>query len=1601
MSKDKKNHINFEGIERTKLNEFFQKNIKLKEKKNKRVEYKILYVGTCFQTSILLPFIEQLIAKCKLDNPNFKIEVVTVVNQSSFSVFKHEENSLFENNVVTDEMMKQPSIVTLTPSSQEKIQVDLSKEYISDSLKEQKKLSFDYIFCLFENHFEINWRIGLVNLLGYLKNGGDYFFAEINGDFEQLDGNFKRIKEKKLVQWQEFDQKRSEFHYWKPELSVTNYKAMRNQIGRVFKRIIEKTGKGKKPWKKGFFKAADEITLSEGNLKNIVRDGKLAYFRIGLPLSDTKKTGLIELINGSGNFFIDLQVYWAKNFKSKWLKALKPLEWNFSALLKDLQQINDNNLSSLGRKALDVLASHDIIFPQHTRYLALIEWTDPRSNEWEYPVHFLINESLYQEDDTDKKALDEALEKDINAWFEREKEQNISLAKTIFQNSTRKNVVRFICLKELDQVQYKESKKLCLTKLKAISAIFKLLEEVKFSYKIETDRKGNVKELNVFFETTWNKPEIPNNLNQSDENQKNNEPDKNALVLNEKREIFKGLSRWQLSRPSNTDANNDHAQDDDSNNEPFEIKENDKKFEKKLEDLLNLAILTHFYKSTRVNHELTFYPSAIIEKKGGADAVKIEGLGGIILYEKYIDKKEKKILKTLYEARNRALIDATNLIFYKASIVSHVDQDFKRHARKAAIAAINARNSSHVIGSHVFPGVINNNQFATEHHQTFFQYLMRRGEYIAQLTSEFPSWSVPTWFGRELMAEFYRQYCLLDSIASAEGVRSYHYSGDDNQTQNKLHLKVKRRCWYKVEEDGQLNEQAYFLSRYLSSKDTIDLATNNDLEQFKKQTKFYGIIVAKDGEYWFLYFEKENVENKTLDKRTYAVLKLNFSISPSENLRDVLKTGSRAIVSACVTTSEDNKLVLNDASVIEISCDQYVINSDNLEQNQVEALYENELKDIQINIPGGSTGYHAFYIILENIIRNAAKHDWATLPPSEKSGKNLEISIELEEKEEFHICKIWTNAHEKKEGILSLLNKTDLSHRDARQFKLRGELNAYLIKDIISIKEEQETKSHLGVSEIKLNAAFLANKSLDVEENISGENVLLNNHGQNGQEGYIKASGIWDMEEDQGLVLRLGYRFKLLKAKEVLIVCDKPKSLSQIDESKLRQHHIKILSHQDAFKQAKRAQGDKIPRAITSDLNYEFCLIVNDEDAFKSGDDPTQWSIVKLIKEFINNPEDSRLLFPIICDLIESYPYRLFFTEVPDEGNDNLFQILKEKDTDQSKFIRSRIFFLPYKETQRVLVKNLDEFKKTLYEKWLLIYRYSSDKYVLKIGDDRAGNSAFVNDTSDPPTLPPQLKTGSRQFEGYYSTEHPEDKNHIEYRRHLKTYKNRNKTHRKEYYLDDLSGKSRSFYLFSMFANAGPNSYLRQKLKYLFIENALGVVMVIDKTIFDYGKKDGKVFSTKNIIIPSKISKEGKTLKEGGYEYSRSLSKEEECTVHKDPIEIKLKNQKKEETVIQFYQPNLTQIDKEPYYSINTLIINQSILEILAAGDSKAVEFFIVQLKTKCYIPNLIITIDEKKETHSKYRYAKYVPFSIIESSLKNNNPDKLSLMTALFKTLN
>jgi len=127
-------------------------------------------------------------------------------------------------------------------------------------------------------------------------------------------------------------------------------------------------------------------------------------------------------------------------------------------------------------------------------------------------------------------------------------------------------------------------------------------------------------------------------------------------------------------------------------------------------------------------------------------------------------------------------------------------------------------------------------------------------------------------------------------------------------------------------------------------------------------------------------------------------------------------------------------------------------------------------KDILISIPGGIVGYHAFYIMIENIIRNAAKHSY------KKSGADhLDVVIEIlsdpegkigieknGRKQEAFLFRIYDN-------VSRITNKKEILLWGSNKKRgMNDRLGDSLIDESAKLKKES-----WGLAEIKISAAYL------------------------------------------------------------------------------------------------------------------------------------------------------------------------------------------------------------------------------------------------------------------------------------------------------------------------------------------------------------------------------------------------------------------------------------------------------------------------------------------------------------------------------------------------
>lgn len=169
------------------------------------------------------------------------------------------------------------------------------------------------------------------------------------------------------------------------------------------------------------------------------------------------------------------------------------------------------------------------------------------------------------------------------------------------------------------------------------------------------------------------------------------------------------------------------------------------------------------------------------------------------------------------------------------------------------------------------------------------------------------------------------------------------------------------------------------------------------------------------------------------------------------------------------------------------------------EQNKSFKNNSQRLKNIaQVAIPGGIVGQQAFYIILENILRNTAKHNWTN---TVEKPKNLEINIDFKDELEndFVLINIWDNVSDVFKNIdIQDVNKIYAANElyfkqegDNTKIPLHCEINEKIIKHHIDSFSGQLLKENWGLAEIKICTAFL--NKIDLSElGLNNEHILYN-----------------------------------------------------------------------------------------------------------------------------------------------------------------------------------------------------------------------------------------------------------------------------------------------------------------------------------------------------------------------------------------------------------------------------------------------------------------------------------------------------------------------------
>ena len=536
---------------------------------------------------------------------------------------------------------------------------------------------------------------------------------------------------------------------------------------------------------------------------------------------------------------------------------------------------------------------------------------------------------------------------------------------------------------------------------------------------------------------------------------------------------------------------------------------------------------------------------------------------------------------------------------------------------KSAIGSIMSRNGSHNIGSHVL-SALSHNIGTMPDDRVLYQYLQQRMDYTATVTTDFPNWTAPTRFVGNLMKTFFSQRHLLEHISESEGLGAYHFRGRHIAAQQKAKIKLHLRRFELDDVSGALQKKLEEIEAKDSSSVTEEIRSPglDEIVIDPKNIELLWNILSKARIHppWLEKltaiikhvseqkkdpFEFPSVDEIPLDSTNTAWLvkklsELKNAMQGASGLPPETQAALRDFIERC-----EQKINSWRSQVIWRAVYDKANHSDKWVEFTVypdEAVkkFTSLLKDdVTLGIPGGVVGQHAFYTIIENIIRNAAKHDWTRSDHS----ANLDVFIDFidlknDARVEFTIWSACGNlvinedmkeplsAAKVKEFADMLTTKDrEKATEDMAAFDnlpLHHQLQVRLAQPLID--DNGTRRENWGLAEMKISAGYLQRRSVgqigSLEDLKEGDHIIL-------------PVAVPDPEHENQY--HLGYRFHVPKSRKILIVLKE-------DEAKKPKNADALMDDGIFFKTEEEVEKEKDAEGHI-ELAYEYVVLPEKKDA--------------------------------------------------------------------------------------------------------------------------------------------------------------------------------------------------------------------------------------------------------------------------------------------------------------------------------------------------------------------------------------------------------------------
>jgi len=477
---------------------------------------------------------------------------------------------------------------------------------------------------------------------------------------------------------------------------------------------------------------------------------------------------------------------------------------------------------------------------------------------------------------------------------------------------------------------------------------------------------------------------------------------------------------------------------------------------------------------------------------------------------------------------NDKIIGIQHTLSYISSVIKGAENEMliRQPSIKSAIAAIMSRNMSHNLGSHIL--------FYIKEHLR----------------------NVQTIFKNNVLAE------LINAT-----ITDIEWNKDNFSLKEKI-----KKCL----EDEKYNDELPFL-----------VGLGHFISYLQERQDYIATICTDYVPYFSTVDFKQAIYDELTPDACHSRHHENRKGEKTENL--LLKYIAKSEgFGRCIENNEYKKDEKN--IIIKFREDFEGLNTKDMEGNYIEHKELNNMRKIKLSLPGGYTGRQAFFSIVENIIRNAAKHG-----KLKSENTNLMFTIDVWEESNLPKDEFWDKYRTPNIKDFHIIKITDNCEIDDDILqKLRERLDDDYLDVSGKLKETNK-----GLKEMRISATWLRNESYtEKQDNIKPPILEVNKTEKN----------------------NLEYVFCIKRPKEIAVISGS--TINKDDRKKinenLQEHYCKLFTP-DEFKDDTKlnynfivCENDTIYEKI---LPHSHSLIIEDNELFKTLTDSTKIATLDIKKE--------------------------------------------------------------------------------------------------------------------------------------------------------------------------------------------------------------------------------------------------------------------------------------------------------------------------------------------------------------------------------------------------